>query len=289
MLAVDSALGQALGHNEPLLSQMHSSSSTRHGFGLLQFGRLVAALLLSSALTAGAARTSPSPISGPVPIYPPALAEEGKVGTVTVEFSVGLDGRTRDPVVKSSDDPAFTAAALTALEAWTFRPGTKDGEPVEMRVALPFQFKPSPADQLNRLLKRKVFTELNAEIIEVKDLGERPKPTKRVKPMYPRSKQGSNEDVTVRVRFVIGPDGLTYNPEVLSEPPADFVVPALITVSGMQFKPVLKDGKPVYVRMTMPLKFTEFQPEPTSSPSGGGGAGGGGGGGGGGDGGGDGG
>lgn len=237
-------------------------------------------LFLTSALTAGAARTPPRPINGPIPVYPPALAEEAKSGAVTVEFAVGIDGRTHDPVVKASDDPAFTASALTALADWTFEPGTKDGTPAEMRVTLPFQFKPTPQDQFNHLLKRKVFTEVTDPVVEAKDLPERPKLTKRVKPVYPRSKHGSGEDVTVKVRFVIGPDGLTYNPEVVGESPPDFVLPALISAAGFQFKPMLRDGKPIYVRTTMPFKFSEFAPEPRSMGGGGGGDGGGGGGGG---------
>ena len=81
----------------------------------------------------------------------------------------------------------------------------------------------------------------------------------------------------MKVQFEVGPDGLTYNPEIVGEAPVDFVVPALVTVAGMQFKPVVKEGRSVYVRMTMPLKFTEFQPSTVSQSVGGsGGAGGGG-------------
>ena len=77
-----------------------------------------------------------------------------------------------------------STAALAALAEWTFAPATQDGVPIEMRVTLPFQFKPSPKEQLNFMLKRKVFTALDAVIVDAKDLGERPKITKRVKPIY---------------------------------------------------------------------------------------------------------
>ena len=75
--------------------------------------------------------------------------------------------------------------------------------------------------------------------------------------------------MTVQVQFVIGPDGLTYNPEIVGETPNDFVVPALVAVAGMQFKPVLKAGKSIYVRTALPLKFTEFKPSAVSESIGG--------------------
>lgn len=37
--------------------------------------------------------------------------------------------------------PAFGDAALAAARTWTFKPGEKDGEPVEMAVHVPVKFR----------------------------------------------------------------------------------------------------------------------------------------------------
>lgn len=234
-----------------------------------------------AALTLSAAENSPlQPRHTPAPAYPEALLDEAKTGQVKVTFTVGVDGRVHDVVVDQSDDPLFTAAVQAVLPEWEFTPATKAGEPVHQRVGLPFVFKPSAEDLLNKMLGRKVFVKLDGEPVPVRELGERPKPTKRTLPVYPRAKRNSGEEPSVRVRFVIGRDGLTYNPEVIDEVDKAFVLPALAAVAQMQFKPIKRDGEAIAVGMMMPIRFRDVDPEEMRrrpmGPGGGGGGGGGG-------------
>lgn len=75
------------------------------------------------------------------PAYPLAAFEAGQNGSVTIEFTVGVDGRTFDAVVIESSPPnVFDEAALRALQRWLFRPGIKNGYRVPVRAVQVFDF-----------------------------------------------------------------------------------------------------------------------------------------------------
>lgn len=75
----------------------------------------------------------PLPVSQTAPEYPGELSSSGKMGRVTVAFTVGKDGRVRDPRVRLSSNPAFRQPAIDAILKWVFKPGKLDGQPVAVR------------------------------------------------------------------------------------------------------------------------------------------------------------
>ncbi len=236
---------------------------------------LVFALLMSVRLFA--ADTPPKPLLTVAPDYPTELLNEPMEGRVLVEMVISAEGRVENPVIKSSDHDAFSRETLKALAAWEFEPGTKDGEPVARRVNLPFDFKPNPTDLLNRMLGRQVYVRFADPPIPMRELGQRPRPTVRPRPMYPQSKEGSGEEVRVRMRFVIGQDGATYNPELLDDVEKVWAIPAIATVAAMKFEPMKKDGELVSVLVTFPVLISENpprRPRPAGAGRGGGGGGG---------------
>jgi TonB family protein len=80
------------------------------------------------------------------PRYPGALREGGRPsGQAVVEFVVDRDGRARLPRVVSATDRRFGWAAATAVSQWVFDGPRRGGNPADVRVQIPFQFKP-PAD-----------------------------------------------------------------------------------------------------------------------------------------------
>jgi protein TonB len=63
-------------------------------------------------------------------------------GRVTVEFVVGLDGKTgRIVVSEAQPDDTFVAATVRAIELWRFKPGIRDGRPVPVRVRQTIRFQ----------------------------------------------------------------------------------------------------------------------------------------------------
>jgi TonB family protein len=74
------------------------------------------------------------------PIYSKALIDSGIQGTVIVEITVSTEGKVSDAKVKRSLSPAHDAEALRVAKQWEFKPGTKDGVPVEVTTELEFTF-----------------------------------------------------------------------------------------------------------------------------------------------------
>jgi protein TonB len=60
--------------------------------------------------------------------------------TVTIVFVVDQRGRVENPVVQTSSNPAFEAAAIAAVKQWKFEPGKRNGEPVRFRMRVPITF-----------------------------------------------------------------------------------------------------------------------------------------------------
>jgi protein TonB len=68
------------------------------------------------------------------PDYPVQARQKRIEGWVDVEFTVGVDGSVRDPVVLGSQPKTiFDRAALQAIKGWKYSPRIEDGKPVERR------------------------------------------------------------------------------------------------------------------------------------------------------------
>src|SRR5688572_22570474 len=226
------------------------------------------------ALAAHAAQTAPKVLETPSPGYPAVLADTGTSGTATVEVLVKPDGTVGDAKLKSADHAAFGDAAVEAVKKWRFEPATLDGSPVEKRVTVPFKFAAPVTQVLNAKFNRKVFQEIPERVLTAKEYGKKLKPTKPLKPAYPAA--AKNKEASVQVKFVVAPDGTTLNPEILGNPPKEFVLPTILTVAGAAYEPPVKEGKGVYVEMTTKLAFEPPQRARRGGGAGGGDAGGGG-------------
>ncbi|MCX7995062.1 MAG: TonB family protein [candidate division WOR-3 bacterium] len=87
--------------------------------------------------------TRPEPIKKVMPKYPEAARAIGAAGKVVVKVVVGVDGKVKSASIYSTfGNPACEEAALAAARQWEFKPATKDGEPFEQTIQIPFDFKP---------------------------------------------------------------------------------------------------------------------------------------------------
>ena len=77
-------------------------------------------------------------VSNPIPIYKvdPVFSEEGRKarmsGSVTVAIIVDSNGRVRNAHVVKSLGLGLDEKAIEAVEQWKFKPGMKDGHPVNV-------------------------------------------------------------------------------------------------------------------------------------------------------------
>jgi len=82
---------------------------------------------------------APKPKVQPAPEWPTAERADHDV-VVPVVLTIAEDGRVADASVEVSVSPAFDAAALAAVRAWTFEPALRDGKPVAARVRSAVRF-----------------------------------------------------------------------------------------------------------------------------------------------------
>jgi len=80
--------------------------------------------------------------SNPPPKYPVVARRRGLQGNVVLEVLVGQIGNVIDlRVLFSSGYPILDRAAETAVKNWTFEPGMRGQEKVEMWVRVPIRFE----------------------------------------------------------------------------------------------------------------------------------------------------
>ena len=112
---------------------------------------VVLAVVVSAALTSLAAQevfTSKDGVTLPVPVrqvkagYTAAAMDARVEGTVLMDAVVLADGKVGDVKVTQSLDTEYglDTQAVEAIKQWLFKPGTKDGKPVAVRVAIEMTF-----------------------------------------------------------------------------------------------------------------------------------------------------
>lgn len=74
--------------------------------------------------------------------YPVQASDNGQEGTVIAQFTIDKEGKITDVKVLRSVYPALDAEAVRVIEsAPSWKPGTHDGEPVEVSYVLPVKFE----------------------------------------------------------------------------------------------------------------------------------------------------
>lgn len=94
----------------------------------------------------------PVPISMETPEYPSSLRLEKISGVVVIEFVIGKDGTVTSAVAVKSPDIRLSELAVAAVMKWRFKPGLKDGVPLDVRTRIPvtFDLKSKPKKQPNK-------------------------------------------------------------------------------------------------------------------------------------------
>jgi protein TonB len=86
--------------------------------------------------------TLPVPVRSVKPGYTAAAMDAHIEGTVGLDIVVLADGKVSEVMVTQSLDKEYglDTQAVEASRQWLFKPGTKDGKPVAVRVALEMTF-----------------------------------------------------------------------------------------------------------------------------------------------------
>lgn len=234
---------------------------------------LLLAFLCLVALPLHAAKTNPQFLDGKQPVYPEQLKQKGEAGEAKILTHIDATGDVTEASVKSATHEAFGAAALEAVKTWRFKPATgEDGQPVAMKVVIPFPFKYTPPAEAKQVLSAK--EQFNAEMgravfVEIKTLTDkvctwaelqrwiplRKNQTNRIP--YPEELKGSGLSEEIQLQVIISPEGHVLNPKILGIKNQQFLLPALRHVAKVRFETPKVDGKPVYAEQKIKLICSE--------------------------------
>lgn len=93
---------------------------------------------------AGALDQEPSPTFQTPPRYPAAARLAGESGQAVVDLVVDQGGFVRNAYVVSSTDSQFEQPSLDAVQQWTFAPGVKGGQNVNVHLQVPIVYSLNP-------------------------------------------------------------------------------------------------------------------------------------------------
>lgn len=101
-----------------------------------------------------------------------------------------------------------------------------------------------------------LLDEVRGMVFDLGDLDEPPRPLVQLKPLYPAHARLRRLEGVVELEFIVRPDGTTDRVEVVaSSPQAVFARSAVRAVKRWRFKPGIRNGKPVSVRVRQKVSF----------------------------------
>ncbi len=210
----------------------------------------------------------PRPTLTSAPVYPLALLEKKIAGSATVVFAVDPNGATRDIAVREATHPEFGAAAVAMIAGWRFSPAKKDGQPAWALLSKKQIFdrdgRDTPVnDSAARLLKA-LQKDPSPVVKNLGELDARPKPRFQPSPIIPAAMVKENAAAETEIEFFIDRGGHAQLPRIVSASREDFAWAAATAVARWQFTAPAKNGKPVDVRVRIPITFA---PPKTEAPA----------------------
>ena len=164
-----------------------------------------------------------------------------------VAFIVDAEGNVSSAEVVRSDATELNQATLDAINQMKFTPGTLGGEAVSVRMTVPITFK---IPEMEEAPDDSLYTEVDQlpELIGgLRDLQQRVR--------YPTSALVHGVQGNVIVSFIVDEEGTVSEPRISGSVSYAIAQAAMEAVTQSSFTPGIKDGKPVKVKMTMPVTF----------------------------------
>jgi TonB family protein len=169
-----------------------------------------------------------------------AKASDTKDGQLTVWAAVKIDA-TGAPHVQTFEETrheALREVIEKALLTWKFAPARNKGQPVEADMRLGFWVTRPP---------RPTIGENKADKM--------PQVISRAAPIYPLALKRSRQQGEVVLEFVVDESGKVKDVAVVRSDHPAFEEPALEALQKWKFKPGSAKGKPVSVKLKMPIVF----------------------------------
>ena len=172
----------------------------------------------------------------------PELPESlrGITGGAVIALQLDTEGRITSMTVDSSTHEELNSYCEAAVRRWEFTPRIVAGKAVPATLHVPFQFTGDP-----------LKTEVEAKAITMDD--RELKPLRQPSPTIPAALAATIGEA--EIAFVVDPHGYVTQPEIKSSTQPELAELARQAVLGWKYRPALKDGQPVAVKVIQPFRF----------------------------------
>jgi TonB family protein len=184
-------------------------------------------------------------------VYPQGDAPANAIeGTCMLSMVVGSDGIPVNIHVIHSAGEAFDAAAIEAVKASKFEPGILNKQPVPVRVRVRVLFSSDRSPAIPTLLLQKYRNPGSRQ-----DCDQPPVPIHWGEADFSDEARRNRVSGVVSISLMVGTDGLPSDLRVERSVGYGLDEKALEAVKQYRFRPAMKDGKPVAVRLTVQVSF----------------------------------
>jgi len=160
-------------------------------------------------------------------------------GVVIVQALIDHNGVVKDVHVLKPLPYGLSEAAVDAVKQWSFKPGTLNGEAVDVLFNLTINFKLDSGDAPLR-----VGGDVRAPVL-----------TEKVEPSYTEEARRAGINGIVIIEAIIGSDGVVKDAHVLKPLPFGLDQAAVDAVKQWKFKPGTLSGQPVDVIFNLTVNF----------------------------------
>ncbi|MGH9373026.1 MAG: energy transducer TonB [Vicinamibacterales bacterium] len=188
----------------------------------------------------------PQVVSDVKPSYAPEAMRARVSGSVKLDCVVKADGTVGEVRVLESLHPALDENSVAALKQWRFKPGTRGGEAVAVRVEVEMAF----STRRNLALDSPEVYIPGAEGVSL------PRAVRETKPSYTTAAREARIEGVVTVQAVVRPDGTVGDTRVSGSLDPELDAEALKAIKQWRFEPGRKDGRAVPVQVMVEMRFT---------------------------------
>jgi TonB family protein len=190
---------------------------------------------------------APKELYTPAPAYPNGTATAGMAGMVVVDYVIDKTGTPINPVIVSSNNPAFEESAVQAILKWRYKPATSDGQPVESNMEQTLEFERSGDMSL-----APYSVELSPGATTDQDIPQ----VANVLPMvYPYELRRDGVTGEARAKMLLNRIGHVARIRIVSCTRPEFGMALAAALQGFEFTPAMKDGQPVETVLSFDQKF----------------------------------
>jgi TonB family protein len=184
------------------------------------------------------------------PVFTREMCYLRQKGKVVVEFIVNKDGLVSDAKVLESTNPVFDDAAIDAVLEWSFKPGTKNKEPVKTRMIVPISL------DFNDIRTGKATKiEPIGKVPKDAQTGLAPEVKNIERGVYPLEMLKAGTEGTAKVLLVINKEGRVQLSQIREASAPEFGLAAQACMERQTYHPSLKDNMPVPCTVEWEVRF----------------------------------